>query len=239
MSKKDLRARVDPDDYSTGQRLLDRLGMSMQDALEGWWYRLIHGDEDAEAAASDYHRAKADVEALKRREERLEERIEQLEEEREAIREERREAEERLEEAQEGLVDVATAAHADGDGGADDPNSIEQVAYELLVDVAHDRIGSNGLTAGEPEIHEQAARAGVDPDELIEEMRRLARPAGEALEFYDDIVENGMLKEDEVRVKKHDRPSSANFDRLREMIAKEVLDEDEVDWDEVPTSKYG
>lgn len=238
MSKdsKDLRSRIDPNDYRAGKRVLDRLGRSMQDTLEGWWYQLIHGDSDAEMAASDYHRAKADVEALKRREERLDERIDQLKEEREEVREEREQAEEHLEEAKDTLVDKAAAAHAGDDAEAADAttgNDLEDVAYELLVDVAHDELGHEGVIAGGETVQQAALRAEADADEVIEEMRRQAEPIldSDRMEYLDDPLERGFIKTDQFV---QDRIAESAYVKIRRALAEEVLDEEDVEWDEVP-----
>lgn len=229
MSKKDLRARVEPDDYSAGNRILDRLGRSMQDTLEGWWYRLIHGDGEAEVAAADYFRAKADVAALERREERLDERIEQLEEEREAVREELREAKKHLDDAEDDVVVEATSTDT-GTSDEGSQNSLEDVARELLVEAAHGAIGTNGITAGHGPVKKAALRAGTEPEEVIEEMRRQAEPAAEAAIIVDDALERGFRTD----LRGVDPVEGFEWDILRQNMAEEVLDDDEVEWSEIP-----
>lgn len=196
----------------------------MQDALEGWWLRLIQGDEDAETAAADYYRAKADVAALERREERIEGRINDLEAEREEVRAEIEAARETVAETEDAVV----ASAAGGDGGAGD---VESVAYDLLVDVAHDELGTNGVTAGFDGVQEGARRAGVEADEMIEEMRSLAEPVDSELPSTDDVVRRGFLKLDQDR---RDRLETMKFDQVRHAVADVVLDEDDVEWERVP-----
>lgn len=231
-NRKDLRSRIDAEDKRAGKRILDRLDHGISETINGWWYRLIHGDGDAEAAAADYHRAKADVEALKRREERLEERIGQLEDELEDVREERTEAEEHLEEATKTVADAAVAAHSDEETN-DGEGELEAVAYDLLVDVAHGDLGTNGVVAGLEQVRKAALRADVERDDIIEEMRRQAEPAGDTrdLTYFDEPFVRSFLKDDQ---NKQNRVDTSEFEAIRRAIANEVIDEEDLDRERVP-----
>lgn len=232
-NRKDLRSRIDAEDKRTGTRILDRLDSGISETINGWWYRLIHSDGDAEVAAADYHHAKADVEALKRREERLEERIDQLEDELDEVREEREEAEERLEEASETLTDAAVAAHSDEAANDNAESELETVAYDLLVDVAHGDLGTNGVVAGLKPVRKAALRADVEPDELIEEMRRQAEPAKDTrdLAYSEEPFERSFLKDGQNKQKRVD---VSEFGAVRRAIANEVIDDADLDEEKVP-----
>jgi len=230
--RKDLRSRIDAEDKRIGKRILDRLGRGINETINGWWYRLIAGNGDTEAAAADYYRSKADVAALERREERLEERVDQLEAELNEVREEREEAEERLKAAADTVAQEAAAAHSCEVDDDHEPE-LEVAAYDLLVDVAHNDLGERGVTAGYEPVQRAAVRAGVDPDEVVEEMRRLAEPIMdcERLSYVDDPLERGFLLSDQGR---QSRVESGEFDRIRRAIADEVLADEDIDREKVP-----
>jgi DNA repair exonuclease SbcCD ATPase subunit len=218
------------------ERLKDALGdTTTNDFLAGAIYDFLEGDLDAEyyEMVAELRELEGETSEIDGRIDRIDDRIEELKEERERLDEERNEKEERIDEIEEELADRSTAVDGNVDGGR---STVEDVAYDLLVQVANDEIGSNGLAAGISEVREGAARANVEPGDVIVEMRRQAQPAADEM-YQDGIVEAAFLTEEQLTPHNQNRTPEETFDMLREKIAEEVLDEEDVDWDEVPETE--
>jgi len=226
------KARIPDHD---NERLKQALGdTTVDDFLSGVIYNLLEEDIDAEyyEAVAQVRELHGEVAEIDGQIERLDDRIAELQERREELATERDKKQERIEELEEDLVDTSASA------GSGAETTVDEVAYELLVDVAHDEIGTNGVTAGEEAVQQAAVRAGVDPDEVIEAMRQVADPAtdGERVEYVEAPLERGFVTSDQ-RVQ--ERLEDTEFDRVRQAVAEEVLDEADVEWGAVPEQEFG
>lgn len=229
-NKKQTKTRIPETEHV---RLKQQLGdTTITDFLEGAIYDFLEGDLSAEhyERIAEMRELRGETAEIEGQIDQIDDQIAELEKRREKLQQEREEKRERLDEIEE---QIEQAAAGDGSSGR---TPVEEVAYDVLVQVAHDQVGSNGLTAGAPAVGDAAKRAGVGRDEIIESMREQAAPAGDALQ-REDLVERGMLRDDEIRTRKQERPSPETFDRLRTEIAERVLDDDDVDWERVPDSE--
>jgi chromosome segregation ATPase len=227
--KRQPKTRIPAHD---NEQLKQALGdTTINDFIAGAIYDFLEGDLEEEyyEQIAELHEIKGEKSEIDGQIDSIDDRIDELEAERERLAEERDAKQERIDELEEELADTSET-ESNSDAGR---SSVEDVAYDVLVEIAHRRAGSNGITAGDSEVREAARRANVHQDDVIAEMREQSAPAGDAL-GEEDIVERSMLLEDEIQERKRERPDSEVFDWLREEIAEEVLDESDVDWDAVP-----
>ena len=227
-NRKTSKTRID---RHLKKRLQNELGdTSENDFLKGAIIDLIEGDLDAEYydALAELHAARGERAELDGRIDNIDDRIEELKTEREQLVEEREATEERIENIEDELEDVETN-DTTPDGGR---SSVDDVAYDLLVELAHGEIGSNGITGGYPAVSDAATRAGCTSNELIDEMREMVD--GETSQS-DKLISRGLKRTDDDM---QNRMGIDEFESHRRFIANGVLDEEDVDWDRIPDSPY-
>jgi DNA repair exonuclease SbcCD ATPase subunit len=208
------------------KRFKQKLGnKSIKQFLNGVIYYYLEDETDEE-----YYENVAQLHELEGKKAELEGQLEQVEGQLEELRERRDRLEERRDEIEEEIEEISEALKQYDEVDTPTPGSsdVEEVSYDLLVDVAHDEIGTNGVTAGEEAVQQAAVRADVDPDEVIEAMRRVANSVkdSERVEYVDAPLERGFTTYDQ-RVQ--ERLEDTEFDRVRRAIAEEVLDETDVE----------
>lgn len=233
-NEKQPKARIPHHD---NERLKDALGdTTIDDFLSGAIYDLIEGgvNDDYYEAIAELRRLHGETTEIDGRIDRIDDRIEELQEEREELVEERDEKQERMEELEDELADTGSTANGSIE---DESSTLEDVTYELLVDVAHDELGSKGVTAGLSEIQEASLRVGVDANTVIEEMRIQSESAKEndSLKYADDPLSRSFLLSEQ---NKRDRVDKNEFDRVRRAIADEVLDDGDVVEEKVPEKEF-
>lgn len=225
--KKQPKARIP---HFDNERFKQALGeTTINDYLSGAIYDLIDGEAGAEyyEMVAELRELRGKTSELDGRIERLDAQIEELQARCEELAQERDEKEERMAKLEDELAEAETTSNEAVE------TTTEEVASELLVAVAENELGTNGVVSGLDPVQKAALRCGSDPNDVIREMRHLAQPARESdnLAYIERPLERGFLVSDQ---NKQNRLSEKEFDAVRRAIAGEVLSEDEVDSERVP-----